>query len=258
MIFWATVFLTILVVALLINFGMMQWKNIMKIKYIFKQKVDNDRWIMGIQLATKVTIYICVFFLILVLVIYRNTLVNNKYIKFLFVTPKGFNWVGVTSLVALISFTFTAWDSRRKINADLISKSRVQWIKEVRNMTAVMVTNAIYLTSVLPQEVDEDSAKRLRDSSTTLLEKATLIKLYFPVNDSDGRNKDLVDMVIQVEDEISKYTNFINEEYPKLDKAKIATKFGNIQKIMLDDINELRDAVAVYTKEEWEKAKHGK
>lgn len=58
---------------------------------------------------------------------------QNKVFNIFFVDSYGkFSWIGITSIIAIISLTFNAWDRRRQFNADLKSKSRIKWIENVR------------------------------------------------------------------------------------------------------------------------------
>ena len=53
--------------------------------------------------------------------------------NFFFISSDGkFNWIGITSVLEIITLSFNAWDRRRQFKADLVSKSRITWIQNVR------------------------------------------------------------------------------------------------------------------------------
>lgn len=64
----------------------------------------------------------------------------HEFYLYLFDSPDHkFQWIGATSIITVITLGINAWDSRRKFKADLISKSRIKWIEDVRNATAGLI-----------------------------------------------------------------------------------------------------------------------
>lgn len=67
---------------------------------------------------------------------------NRKLYLYLFDSPDHkFQWVGATSIIAIITLAVNAWDNRRKFKADLVSKSRLEWLARVEKITADLYTN---------------------------------------------------------------------------------------------------------------------
>lgn len=63
-----------------------------------------------------------------------NMLYTIKF-GYFFNTDKGhFNWVFVTSIVAICTFIWTIWFNSKKYKADLVSKTRIEWLQEIREL----------------------------------------------------------------------------------------------------------------------------
>ena len=61
----------------------------------------------------------------------------DNIVKILFINKDNeFQWAGVTALIAIISLLATAITTIRKNRADLVSKSRIDWIQKVKAIIA--------------------------------------------------------------------------------------------------------------------------
>ncbi|MCT3226029.1 hypothetical protein EFO91_10270 [Lactiplantibacillus plantarum] len=70
---------------------------------------------------------------------------SNLYKEYLFDKDGKFNWTVVTVVVAAISFIAAEFDKNRQFRADLVSKSRIEWIQKVREATVNVESSFQYL-----------------------------------------------------------------------------------------------------------------
>lgn len=84
---------------------------------------------------SKVIGGIAIYTICFVLAVVIGTLNWGKLKVILFIDGK-FQWIAVTAIAAICSFLFTAMDNRKKLNSDLISKTRIQWLNDTRELIA--------------------------------------------------------------------------------------------------------------------------
>lgn len=129
-----------------------------KNKNIFRKIYDPKDWIGKYKKEKKsINVFKLIFynfFLIVILIMaidsidlfyFRgkilHTLWNLRVFRHFFVDKNGkFIWLGATSIITVITLGVNAWDNRRKFKADLISKSRIAWIENVREKVAQLNT----------------------------------------------------------------------------------------------------------------------
>lgn len=65
----------------------------------------------------------------------------NNFIKCIFFTDKGyFNWVAITSIIAILTLIWTILFNSKKYKADLIANGRKEWINSSRPLVAEFLT----------------------------------------------------------------------------------------------------------------------
>ncbi|MFW2821534.1 hypothetical protein ACN50E_04310, partial [Levilactobacillus brevis] len=118
---------------------------------------------------------------------------HSRFFNHFFVDGDNkFNWIGMTSVLAILSLTFTAWDSRRKLRADVVSKSRIQWISEARSIAGNLIgyeQKALaayrsllaynYRKSKTLEEFSKKMKRTLNDNVIDLSKYRNLFLLYF-------------------------------------------------------------------------------
>lgn len=191
---------------------------------------------------------------------------NARFFNHFFVTDGNkFNWIGITSVLAIISLTFTAWDSRRKLKADLVSKSRVQWIKEARSAAGELLTSEQETISIyksityysnnqnINDQKDTENISNyignmkvtLNDEKRSLDKSRILFNLYFPrKNEMEYSEKPLVDL----EKSIASESDAI--------RMKIAErKYDYSVDSMQANLDKLTSEFEDYFKKEWQRVK---
>lgn len=248
----------IVAIALLILLGVKIWEVAVEWGKRWEKSNANKRWIVSIKLIAKIVIIICLIGYLLIIALNMRGIQSNQLIRFLFVTEKNkFNWIGITSVLAIISLTFTAWDSRRKLKADLISKSRVKWMETVRVTLAefwVASDKYIFMLGLyMDGDKGQDGNVRVTDSAlTNQLEIAKRqyrqIILFIPDNSS---NDIVLTDVKLMWHEISKSHGEYGNQPLEHDKNKYKNDY--FPKLIQNALKKESE----YFKQEWEKAKRG-
>ena len=155
---------------------------------------------------------------------------------------------GILSVGAFLtgfSFIFNAYENRRKRKEDLVSKSRIEWIQEVRRVFSEYLSMAHrypFLFQKYNDEINEEKKEEylseLNDVAMKIEEKQYLLYLYF--SDNSG-NKEIIDGINEVHEWIISFNRtsrlFINKS-----DAPVAT---------------LTVLARDYLKREWDRAKLG-
>ncbi|MCP8859477.1 hypothetical protein [Latilactobacillus curvatus] len=179
-----------------------------------------------------------------------------------------FNWIGITSVLAIISLTFTAWDSRRKLKADLVSKNRIKWLERLKDHITLYClaqqTRLVTLELMFRYHKDETKDGKLRDwgvdqinknqenldVSTIDASKSTaLITLNLFRNDDTMETK-LLENIMKIDREINNYQDLLTDE--EYNEGYIYDMESRMK-----EIDDLLEHSAIYFKREWEKAKRG-
>ncbi|MDV0431375.1 hypothetical protein RXV91_10895 [Lactiplantibacillus sp. DA1] len=191
-----------------------------------------------------------------------------------------FNWIGITSILAIATLIFNTLDRRRQFKADLISQSRITWIENVRKATAKYLgtlyayqkTNNDIKMIMSKRKVraatskEEDDFDRLwikqNDLVINLFEATEQVALYFNKNDEEDRNEKILKLIRDSADKIKADLMQFGEAYnatntPEKENERLEV-WNNLLSITEDvKVSEIGNEISDYLKIEWEKAKNG-
>lgn len=148
---------------------------------------------------------------------------HSRLFSHLFVDGDGkFNWIGITSILAIISLVFNAWDRRRQFKADLVSKSRITWIENVRVATAdlIYLCNQLWAAQLKGKKTIPES---YQNEKILILKQVELLTLYFgPDQETSERLSFTALYQIQFYKDIYDRWNRedINRHYKKIEEEK--------------------------------------
>lgn len=238
-------------------------------------------------------IYLLIFLFIAFVVV---CLFNREFYLYLFDSPDHkFQWVGATSIIAIITLAVNAWDNRRKFKADLISKSRIAWIENVRRTVAEFqnAVDDIYYWDSLTKTIgfDISAEKDFIKARSIVKEKADLLRFYFngqgiaeikkskqalslaeniikslkENGDTKGKNAKIISLVQYIAENYS-FQNISSEELKLLSKdvkelssddhRELAERH-NDEKNYKKIVSKTMDIISMYLKIEWDRAKKG-
>lgn len=247
-----------LLVLTLLTFG-----TIFLMAYLFFNKKDwfirtfKNYWLMFIIFfITYLFIAICISY-------------HNFYLYLFDSSDHKFQWVGATSIVAIITLGFNAWDSRRKYKADLISKSRIKWMDTVRNLISNYYADIskymfLYNKWVTTSDANEDNKKERQKIYTEFTELMSDIKinyyniiLYVSNNNSNDKVLRNINLLWC---ELSYIVLYYNKQI-EIGKINNVNEISDVEMTVDNYISELinsgiKDA-SEYFKIEWERAKRG-
>lgn len=209
---------------------------------------------------------LCLIIILLVLgllICFYKDVYKNHFFKFVFLNRQGdFQWVGLTALIAVISLTVTAWDNRRKFKADLISKSRIDWMKTVRNLLAAYVTDVqkymymYYLFSVDKKTDKKTINDKLTEKMNDIKKNYYKLKLFIPKNESNQKILGNIELIWNELSYIGNYYDYgIRKNYFENSKSHYMNIVDNYLSALFTKA--IEDG-SEYFKVEWEKAKSGK
>lgn len=168
----------------------------------------------------------------------------QRILEFLFINKDGrFEWGGLTSMLAIVSLIGTFIITLNKNKADLISKSRIEWLQETKKLTSEYISSFYSVRRCIKkrskaktkEEADEIYTKQV-EAFNIMNEKFILLKINF-IDNEDHKE------IIKCIDDIKKY---VNKRYElKNDRTAIAAR-------------NLAISSSAYFKREWDKAKKGK
>lgn len=171
------------------------------------------------------------------------------------------NWTtifaGIAAFVSLVNVFVTIRNNKAQIQAQIISSSRVQWIKEVREI----YSNFIKLSTEFHNELLFlrvcDNEKNFNMVRGNLWSSYYQLISYFPKKDSDGRNSEIVSI-------FNELVNFLEEKleysYRDVTFSEFVPSFQELQRYDVPEqykamLNIVSDKFSCYMKEEWVKAK---
>ncbi|WP_346929892.1 hypothetical protein [Clostridium sp.] len=212
-------------------------------------------------------IIICIFELFLILY-FNFDRVRNIVLKMMLDSNGNFNWTVVTALAAVITIIFTWINNNKNIKANLVSKSRIEWIQEVRRVSVEFLDachNVISLISVIkssksesvePQngakaaakidlceekgryaEIYNEDKKYLIEEQSRVKKLGSLLTLYLGP-DSSNNNEFIVYLIENIVLRISNNDNIFEQG-----------------KVLVEDmIKDLKNILRVYFKVEWKRS----
>lgn len=187
------------------------------------------------------------------------------YLGKLFLTDKGyFNWVAITSLIAIVTFIWTVWFYNKKYRADLISKARIDWMSEVRPLFAeylAAVPKYMFMYNKATLDHDKDAAAALDDKMDEIKRLYYELNLYIPNNDSNKIVLRDIELLWGELSNIIRYYNYGSKRNLfgcKANNYKRSNYETEVDKYISGLINKTAIDGSKYFKDEWEKVKSGK
>lgn len=198
-----------------------------------------------------------------------NTLLNNNsnfkiivfYAEKLFFTDKGyFNWIAITGIIAIGTFIWTIWFNNKKYRADLISKTRIDWMNQVRPLYAqyiAAVPHYMFLYNKAMVDGDKRATEVLTEQMDEIKRLYYELNLYIPDNDS---NKIILDDINRLWNELTYIGDYydygiINNLFAsRINKSSYESV---VDKYVSGLINRSSTDGSKYFKNEWEKIKKG-
>lgn len=181
----------------------------------------------------------------------------------LFFTQGGrFNWLSITSIVAIVTFIWSIIYNKKKLKADLISKARLNWMDKVRSLYAAYIEafgEYRYLYSEVFVEKDRDK-KELDNKMVEVRKLYYELELYIPSNKS---NSDLLKYINLMWYELSYISDYYNygRQHDKIVSVKTGVKRSNYETVVDEYLDRLIEEAYTlgnhFFKEEWEKVKKG-
>lgn len=215
--------------------------------------------------------------IVLVIIVAWNLIKHPSWQTFLFVTDNGrFQWLGLSAAAAGIGLLINAIDNRRKLKADLISKSRIAWIAETKHLLSEFLSlSALCMSQKVTTksyEMDYMYAKKKdkREFKQDYLKQMTLFNdlnmslqttrrsLIMSLSESD----DNAIIAKKIEEIDSVRMTFIKQLYgiKNIDAYNVFMDNDSADKgikKMESLIVEITPLGTAYFKSEWEKAKTG-
>lgn len=105
-------------------------------------KVSKYKGNKNIQKYLKIFI-ISLTLLILVIILFH---IYKELINIFFDKNGDFQWVGITSIVAILTFGYSIYSTNKKNRYDVVSKERIRWIEDVKQQITelLVLMNAYY------------------------------------------------------------------------------------------------------------------
>lgn len=188
-----------------------------------------------------------------------------------------FPWVGVSVFIAAIGFLGNQIWERKKLNADIKSKSRIEWMVTVRDLLAhfMVESEKIYTTlsdvagSTVKKTAKAESFKsKYNDERVVLSRTYRKLLLYIPYADDNQNLLNSIQTVWNLIDERCEEVVSLAENYRKspneVNENKIYEFMKEVnpsneeQNLLMANIDNLNEIGRQYFKQEWERAKQGK
>ena len=221
-------------------------KKLTKLKNIkvLKKGLKIIKWILFISMIVMIIT-------IFVILIFKNRdldLIN----KLFFNKDDEFQWIGVTAIIAIFSFLFTAINNSKKNRQDLVSKSRIEWIQKVREDTAEYISgfynvfqdNDIDIIELVEKKerlklffghevecyIDESTRKITLDRYSNTIDIPDHVReILLKMNSNKGKNKYIIEYI----DVLYEYYSDIDFKSYKLQKRKYEEKALDFQEKLL-------------------------
>lgn len=227
---------------------------------------------------TNVTMCILLFSLSLLIITFlRNDFINSEgpqeslwlsflgSLRFLFTDKDNrFNWIGVSAIAAVLTFWFTREHNKKRLEADIISKARIEWIQNVRTEAVDFISLVTSISEVdfreenktneiLKLKKDNEIFKieglsnyeSLQSYKLKIHEKANMLILYFgPKLDNDNETKSKINEgFVNLITVIDQTSSSIKVDTDEVEKEKLKNQVKNF-----------RELIRVYNKVEWQRS----
>ena len=201
----------------------------------------------------------------------KGKLILHEYLNYLEQRPSMiplftglFAFIGVM-LSSILKIIFDFFINRRTVKADLVAKSRIEWIQEVRKLTAKFISysnNSLIIHTKMTQTKDLKEMEKLgneyRENFFHLGEKLNLLELYLPeksfdkITHAESKNKRNIEYKKKLKNVKKTVRALINE----MTKQQNDEEFKKEKRANLNKVNkELTNYSSNYLKIEWETAK---
>lgn len=161
------------------------------------------------------------------------------------------------------------WE-QKKIAADLIAKSRIDWIQRVRqdsseliaalsNFSSTTYSIGFFMHQTNVQIYDNLVTQRIEELSNfqiIISEKKSKLLLYFPQEDSDGKNKEILDSISKT-CKIVQHQKDSSIDFRNFDFSDIVNNSSQYIDESEKEISNLSKKISSYLKTEWDKSKRG-
>ncbi|MFT9269682.1 MAG: hypothetical protein ABF539_09200 [Liquorilactobacillus nagelii] len=160
-------------------------------------------------------------------------------LKHIFFDEKGdFQWIAVTAIITIISAVFTVIITIRRNRADLVSKSRIEWLQVNKKLTSEFITDLNFLPVLKIAKGQKWLEKRLK-SLNKIIVNYNLLRLNLSNNEDNKQINECIEDCRNWADVVNSLKT--GEEIPP------KTALNNLIVVSRD-----------YYKREWDKAKQGK
>ncbi|TLQ04211.1 hypothetical protein FEZ51_06315 [Pediococcus stilesii] len=214
-----------------------------------------------IIIATVVTIFMG--YLVIRWICYKDTYLY----RYLFQDANGkFVWTGLTAIVAIITLAINAWDNRRKFKADLVSKSRIEWMNTVRpyisdyyeNFNQYVYEYMLFMNSI-PGSAERTERNEALTKRMHKIKKAYYnIKLYVPNSKSNKKLLKNIELTWYELGYIGPYFEY-GFDFGKIRRNEQMQQ--SYSKVVIEYVSSLSkkgiEEASKYFKDEWEHAKNG-
>lgn len=169
--------------------------------------------------------------------IFMNILVDNK---------GNFQWISITAMAAVITIFISLFSlyktNRSNFKGNIVAKSRIEWIQEVRKNSAEFIALCYDLSKLLDsQEFKEEDLETKKEIARLMYEvekSGTLLTLYFGPDSSE--NNDIIIVIIK-----ELVTLFTHEQN---------WRSRNDLFLDINHLMALKDFLRIYFKAEWKRA----
>ncbi|MDR0984047.1 MAG: hypothetical protein LBL93_03435 [Ruminococcus sp.] len=195
----------------------------------------------------------------------------------------------IGSLVILLAAYLAYKSVNKQIRGDVVAKSRIEWIQEVRKLTADLISTYSELQLLIVKyRINNANVNDIVTKGTEILNKTQLLSLYFT-----AKPKQEISCENYNDYETNIYNKLINNKEPKKTNARIVKMLDYIcsetikycsleidliksdfhsnpkneqqkqeykkrKKVIEGYTVQLREVMSLYLKIEWDKAKKGK
>jgi len=180
------------------------------------------------------------------------------------------NWVAITAIVAGLTYVSNSLYNTKKYKADLISKSRIEWMQNQRASVSKYVGLCDnYLDKCITLTLIGRKIPTLRGTRSEVLKNLDDLRkeidisycsLKISFSDSEG-NKKIVEHIEELHKELDQALQAAARESEAKNESELDSELVERAKKVYDALSSLNKLVTIardYFKDEWEKAKKGK